>query len=214
MCYFQNCEGPQGSQYQFVAEELNPCPCRPTPPPPVNNTDVAAGGINQQAVINAVSSAEQQGNSAVLPLSSSTAPNVYPDEKKITTIKTSATGALPLSQEHSLDGDDPKQVQLVPANGDSMRTSSQIDLNPNIGDGDMLSAHRPETFMGKEGGCEEDVAESAVDLDGDTAIQMDAKAESRQPTDVSVAQMNLQINSRKNLMPDTAAPAPAPVQQA
>jgi progranulin len=202
MCYYQSCEGPKGSKYEFVAEELNPCPCRPEPPKPKNNTDVSAGATNEEAIINVVASAEQQGNSNTVSNNNATDVSIpVVEEKKITTIRTETSGAVPLILETPVD--DPAVFQLVPPNKDDMKASPELDLYPNVGDVDMVNAHRPETFMGKEGGCEEDVAESAVDLDGETAVQMDAKAENRAPSDISVAQMNLQVNSRTNLMPDT-----------
>jgi len=115
----------------------------------------------------------------------------------VTTIRTSSSGETPLALENPIE-----EFQLVPTLYDAMRTSPLLDLTPNVGDSDMLKAHRPETFMGKEG-CDEDVAESAVDLDGETAIQMDAAAEKREATELSVAQMNVQIQSKTSVMPDS-----------
>jgi len=192
MCYYQNCEAPKGLTFELYTEDINPCPCRVKPEKPkVKNDTLDAGTVNENAIINAVASAEEQGNAKV---------NHTVEPKAPSIIKTRESGGKPLVLEQPVDETDPR-FQLVPSKNDEMKASPELDVSPNVGDRDMLLAHKPEIFMGKEAGCE-DVAESAVDLDGETAIQMDVKAEKREASEITVDQMNLQVNSRSSLMSD------------
>jgi len=84
-----------------------------------------------------------------------------------------------------------------------MSASPVLDAHPNIGDREMVNAQSSNNNQDSMGeGCHEDVAESAVDLDGDTAIQMDVKAESKEVAELSSSQMNFQINPN-TVLPDT-----------
>jgi hypothetical protein len=203
MCHFQSCEGQTGNFFEFVPEEINPCPCRQPPPPPPGpgpNLDVAAGAPDILGKAEVVAEAEQQQANTTSMAPPQPAAFEQPDEKPIAIIKIRevSSGATPLSAEAPLE--DPQAFQLILPNHNGMDVKPELDLNPHIGDGDMLVAHRPETFMGKEA-CEEDVAENAVDLDGQSAIQMDKSSDSRPPTDITVADMNTEIAS-KSVMPD------------
>eukprot|EP00301_Raphidiophrys_heterophryoidea_P000217 c10111_g1_i1.p1 GENE.c10111_g1_i1~~c10111_g1_i1.p1 ORF type:complete len:1558 (-),score=413.61 c10111_g1_i1:192-4817(-) len=213
ICEEQICKAPVGRTYEFVAEELNPCPCRhkPTPVPlPENVSPAESAGISDAVVAEKISNIAQAEQSVATPVrqtSSTGAPVVtafvppvheVADEMPVTQIHIGAVGgAQPVTPDTedqlpttTTQNDSPK-FTLVPTNRDSMQLTESIDQGAHKGDADMLESHRPETFMGKEA-CAEDAAEAAVDLDGDAANEMDAKADAKEEVTLSLAQMNAQ----------------------
>jgi len=205
ICAEQSCYAPKGSTYEFVPEELNPCPChvRPTPFPEVANDTIPppeAAGINDTVIakqIDAVAQQEQAVSNLVVhnnKTDSHSAPQGFippvvdvPDEMPVTQMHIGdVSGTQPVAP---FPDDQPTKFTLVPENKDSMQLTESIDQNSHLGDADMLEAHKPETFMGKEA-CNEDGAEAAVDLDGEAANDQDAKADPKEEVLMTLAQMN------------------------
>jgi hypothetical protein len=197
---------PQGEVYEFVAEELDPCPCRERPTPVPEVEDESAGDASGEEVMEDIAEAEQAAEELTKPKEGE-APmfippvNEVPDEKPASASGMGSTGGAMLA-----DDDTPAEVlesakkeaklTLVPTNRDSMQLSSQLDTPAHRGDTEMLNAKKPEVFMGKEG-CE-DNTEQAVDLDADEA----SAGASDAAQEVTLAQMNADTNS-ESLMPET-----------
>jgi len=222
ICVEQSCLAPIGRTYEFVAEELSPCPCRqkPTPVPEPEAVVVApdAAGVNDTVMaekIDNIANAEQAASTTVVQQRNSSSSYAHQTKPAFVPAIVEVADELPVTQIHigdvsgtqpvtPLPDDEPtSKYMLVPANRDSMQLTESIDQGAHAGDVEMLESHRPETFMGKEA-CSEDAAEAAVDLDGDAASEMDAKADSKEDVTMTLAQMDAQptTSSQTAIMPE------------
>jgi hypothetical protein len=221
-CARQDCAAAIGRVYEFQAEELDPCPCRerPTPVPVPVSTENLAGSneavIAQEMAV--VQNAEEIANQAQANTTTTTIIDGHstevvkplfiepivevPDEKPASAVGmgSGSSGTVPVNAEKPAE--EVVRFTLVQPTRDAMQLTPPLDVTNGLGDNEMINANRVETFMGKEA-CKEDGAEAAVDLDGEEAVQMEARAEGRDGVDMSLAQM--EANSKpdsRSMMPD------------
>jgi hypothetical protein len=204
---------PTGLIWVPQQEELDPCPCRHTPTPlPTPDAflgDVSAGTNDVQAEVVLRAVAEAEANVVANATSSDTSKPLFidpvselPDEKPVSAVGmgSSSSGSIPVSEENALDDISLPKLTLVLPSRDDMQLSSPVESVVSGDDLEMIHAKRSETFMGKEA-CNEDDAEAAVDLDGDEAVQLDARTDG-QVQDTSFAQMEANRNQATVVMPD------------
>jgi len=218
LCNDQKCMAATGRSWDALPEELDPCPCRPrpTPAPETIPVDSFAGtNPNQEVITQAIANAEAavadaQREDAIR----ADAPPPFiekvvdtADEKPVSAVGmgTTSSGTVPVYAEKPVEEDVPIKYTLVLPTRDDMQLSAPLEVtNSNSGDLEMARSKQAETFMGKEA-CNnntEDDAETAVDLDGDEALQLDA-ASDRQMQETSLAQMEANANPAGNaLMPE------------
>jgi len=208
----------EGRTWDAIPEELDPCPCRhtptpePTPEAPVETLAGTNDGVLQE-IIDQVAEAEAQAIISETPLEDAKPlfmdPIIdVPDEKPVSALGmgTTSSGTVPVYAEKPVE-EDPTVVQqytLILPTRDVMQLSPPLEVgNANgLGDNEMAESRQAETFMGKEACGNEDEAEAAVDLDGDEAVQLDARTDS-QLQDTTLAQMEANSNQAGNvLMPE------------
>merc|ERR1712048_216115 len=216
LCEQQNCLGTVGSDYVFVPEDLDPCPCREKPKKPEFDPDSIAGsdGAAVEAQIEAVADLETEAPpmkvSPARPGTTTSEDVPREEEDEVSAViadervgagiaVASSSGSLPVSAEPSMEAIEEIKAEskTVPARTLIRPTSDKMQLastyrdsaSETPGDSDMLASEGKEAVLAN---CTEDGTESAADLDGKEALAEDAAADEAVALDLSLAQMNAQ----------------------